>query len=77
MKKAIITYLIGKEIVGFIIMAAMMIGLLAACLVAYIFTPETTAETDNSYTYTYAAENHHLHGFTPNSEYLLTVPSQA
>ncbi|MBQ8074691.1 MAG: hypothetical protein IJ237_01780 [Oscillospiraceae bacterium] len=77
MKKAIIAYLIGKEIVGFIVLAAMMIGLLAACLVAYIFTPESTVETDDSYTYTFAADNHHLHGFTPNSEYLLTVPTQA
>ena len=40
MFKAIAAYLIGRKIVGFIVCAAMMIGLLAVCLIAYAFVPD-------------------------------------
>lgn len=73
MKKAILTYLVGKEIVAFVVMAAMMVGLLLACLVAYAFTPGTDADSDESYSYSYSVENHPLNGFTPNSECDLIV----
>ncbi|MBQ8075230.1 MAG: hypothetical protein IJ237_04510 [Oscillospiraceae bacterium] len=49
MKKAILTYLVGKEIVGFIVMAAMMIGLLVFGLIAYALLPEASAEEMNPY----------------------------
>ena len=49
MFKAIATYLIGRKIVGFIVCAAMMIGLLAVCLVAYAFAPEARADEMNPY----------------------------
>ena len=47
MFKAIATYLIGRKIVGFIVCAAMMIGLLAVCLIAYAFVPEARADEMN------------------------------
>ena len=49
MFKAIATYLIGRKIVGFIVCAAMMIGLLAVCLIAYAFAPEARADEMNPY----------------------------
>ena len=49
MFKAIATYLIGRKIVGFIVCAAMMIGLLAVCLIAYAFVPEARADEMNPY----------------------------
>ncbi len=49
MFKAIAAYLIGRKIVGFIVCAAMMIGLLAVCLVAYAFVPEARADEMNPY----------------------------
>ena len=49
MFKAIATYLIGRKIVGFIVCAAMMIGLLAVCLIAYAFVPEARAHEMNPY----------------------------
>ena len=49
MFKAITTYLIGRKIVGFIVCAAMMIGLLAVCLIAYAFVPEARADEMNPY----------------------------
>ena len=49
MSKAIAAYLIGRKIVGFIVCAAMMIGLLAVCLVAYAFAPEARADEMNPY----------------------------
>ena len=73
MKKAILTYLIGREIVAAIVMISMVIGLLVACLVAYVLTPKTSDDLDNSYSYTYSAENHTLNGFTPNTECYLTA----
>ena len=47
MFKAIAMYLIGRKIVGFIVCAAMMIGLLAVCLIAYAFVPEARADEMN------------------------------
>ena len=49
MFKAIAAYLIGRKIVGFIVCAAMMIGLLAVCLIAYAFVPEARADEMNPY----------------------------
>ena len=49
MFKAIATYLIGRKIVGFIVCAAMTIGLLAVCLIAYAFVPEARADEMNPY----------------------------
>ena len=49
MFKAIAAYLIGRKIVGFIVCAAMMIGLLAVCLIAYAFAPEARADEMNPY----------------------------
>ena len=49
MFKAIATYLIGRKIVGFIVCAAMMIGLMAVCLIAYAFVPEARADEMNPY----------------------------
>ena len=49
MFKAIAAYLIGRKIVGFIVCAAMMIGLLAVCLVAYAVAPEARADEMNPY----------------------------
>jgi hypothetical protein len=49
MFKAIAMYLIGRKIVGFIVCAAMMIGLLAVCLIAYAFVPEARADEMNPY----------------------------
>ena len=49
MFKAITTYLVGRKIVSFIGCAAMMIGLLAVCLVAYAFAPEAHADEKNPY----------------------------
>ena len=49
MFKAIAMYLIGRKIVGFIVCAAMMIGLLAVCLIAYAFVPEAKADEMNPY----------------------------
>ncbi len=49
MFKAIATYLVGRKIVSFIVCAAMMIGLLAFCLVAYLLVPEARADEMNPY----------------------------
>ena len=49
MFKVIAAYLIGRKIVGFIVCAAMMIGLLAVCLIAYAFVPEARADEMNPY----------------------------
>ena len=49
MFKAIATYLVGRKIVSFIVCAAMMIGLLAVCLIAYAFVPEARADEMNPY----------------------------
>ena len=49
MFKAIAAYLIGRKIVGFIVCAAMMIGLMAVCLIAYAFVPEARADEMNPY----------------------------
>ena len=58
MFKAITTYLVGRKIVSFIVCAAMMIGLLAVCLIAYAFVPSATADTeDSSYSYSLVVEN--------------------
>ena len=58
MVKEIAAYLIGREIVGFIVCAAMFITLMAACLIAYAFVPSATADTeDSSYSYSVVFEN--------------------
>ena len=58
MFKVIAAYLIGREIVGFIVCAAMFIALMAACLIAYAFVPSATADTeDSSYSYSLVVEN--------------------
>ena len=58
MVKVIAAYLIGREIVGFIVCAAMFITLMAACLIAYAFVPSATADTeDSSYSYSVVFEN--------------------
>ena len=58
MVRVIAAYLIGREIVGFIVCAAMIIALMAACLIAYAFVPSATADTENSsYSYSVVVEN--------------------
>ena len=58
MVKVIAAYLIGREIVGFIVCAAMFITLMAVCLIAYAFVPSATADTeDSSYSYSVVFEN--------------------
>ena len=49
MFKAIAVYLVGRKIVSFIVCAAMMIGLMAVCLVAYVLAPEASADEMNPY----------------------------
>ena len=49
MFKAIATYLVVKKVVSFIVCAAMMIGLMAVCLVAYVLAPEASADEMNPY----------------------------
>ena len=49
MFKAIATYLVVRKVVSFIVCAAMMIGLMAVCLVAYVVAPEASADEMNPY----------------------------
>ena len=49
MFKAILTYFAARKIVGFIVCAAMMVGLLTVCLVAAAFAPQASAEEMNPY----------------------------
>ena len=49
MFKAIATYLVVRKVVSFIVCAAMMIGLMAVCLVAYVLVPEASADVMNPY----------------------------
>ena len=49
MFKAIATYLIGRKIVGFIVCAAMMIGLMAVCLVAYVLATEASEQDGTAF----------------------------
>ena len=49
MFKAIATYLVVRKVVSFIVCAAMMIGLMAVCLVAYVLAPEASADEMNPY----------------------------
>ena len=49
MFKAIAVYLVGRKIVSFIVCAAMMIGLMAVCLMAYVLAPEASADEMNPY----------------------------
>ena len=49
MFKAIAVYLVVRKVVSFIVCAAMMIGLMAVCLVAYVLAPEASADEMNPY----------------------------
>ena len=51
MFKAIVTYLVGRKIVSFIVMATMMVVLLTTCLIAYAFVPEASEDSDISTSY--------------------------
>ena len=75
MFKAIATYLIGRKIVGFIVCAAMMIGLMAVCLVAYVLAPEASAEEVNPYVDQYYKLDNEQDGsaFYVNSDGTVTV----
>ncbi len=71
MFKAIATYLLGRKIVGFIVCAAMMIGLLAVCLIAYALCPEARADEMNPYagnTYTQYDDKFYTQKLTVNED---------
>ena len=76
MVKVIAAYLIGREIVGFIVCAAMFITLMAACLIAYAFVPSATADTeDSSYSYSVVVENSSINGVSVSQTESAPVPA--
>ena len=56
MSKLIVNYLVGREIVNLIVFAAMIIGLLVMCLVAYAFVPAASDSSDTSDSHTVVSE---------------------
>ena len=56
MFQAVTTYLVGRKIVTTIVLIAMMIGLLAVCLVAYAFVPSTSDGSNTSESHTVISE---------------------
>ena len=57
MFKAILTYLAVKQIVTFVVLAAMMIGLLAVVCVAAVFAPKADTNEDTHVTATLSDNN--------------------